>query len=586
MKNIIKNNIIVIGIIVLIIIFLLIISIYAITNKPGTFSINEFNQKIGANTLNLLSWSKSQKATKYTVTISNNKDEVIKTMDTSNNSIIINDIDIKPYEEIKINVTAYNKQGKKRIVDDEKTYKWQLPVAKVEYKKMEILNNEDIKDVNIMVLYINDIDNKDYYLVITKDKKDVFTAPANAENVKISSQFFKNLDNSLGTYEVLLCKDFKQERTIYSKTTLEISPTPITDIEIINSLSKVNVPWKDLFVQFRGGENAKDYYFTLTGDNNDIIIDNALISGHEFYIEGDKLEPNKDYRLTITAHHILDFSNIKEVTVNFSIADKEKVNEIITTRQSGEIGVNRAIRLSTSTEIAKIYYTTDGSDPTEDSIEYTGSIFINKDMTIKAIGVADRMYNSDIVELKYEPVKKAIAIYLSPSTQTDNIGIASAGYTTEMEMMNKVSNYIEDRLKSKGIIVYRNHPDMSLAEIVTDSSRYDVDMHLAIHSNSYDGKNRGIETWVHDASCKTAEKIADIIQDSLVSIYYDSKGNRGVCYSTALGGMRETNPKNVTNGVLVEIAFHDHYNDAKWIVDNQMKIGYNIADSVASYFGK
>ena len=50
--------------------------------------------------------------------------------------------------------------------------------------------------------------------------------------------------------------------------------------------------------------------------------------------------------------------------------------------------------------------------------------------------------------------------------------------------------------------------------------------------------------------------------------------------------MRETSPKNVTNGVLVEIAFHDHYKDAKWIVDNQKKIGYAIADAVASYFGR
>ena len=36
--------------------------------------------------------------------------------------------------------------------------------------------------------------------------------------------------------------------------------------------------------------------------------------------------------------------------------------------------------------------------------------------------------------------------------------------------------------------------------------------------------------------------------------------------------MRETDPKNVTNGVLVEIGFHDHYNDAKWMVDNQKKL--------------
>ena len=71
-----------------------------------------------------------------------------------------------------------------------------------------------------------------------------------------------------------------------------------------------------------------------------------------------------------------------------------------------------------------------------------------------------------------------------------------------------------------------------------------------------------------------------------MQIYYNPKGNRGIKYNNEIDEMRETSPKNVTNGVLVEIAFHDHYKDAKWIVDNQKKIGYAIADAVASYFGR
>ena len=96
----------------------------------------------------------------------------------------------------------------------------------------------------------------------------------------------------------------------------------------------------------------------------------------------------------------------------------------------------------------------------------------------------------------------------------------------------------------------------------------------------------GVETWVHDYTEEKAIEIADLIQSALMKIYYNPKGNRGVKYSNPFGGMCETDPKNVTNGVLVEIGFHDHYNDAKWMVDNQKKIGYAIADAVASYFGR
>jgi hypothetical protein len=38
-------------------------------------------------------------------------------------------------------------------------------------------------------------------------------------------------------------------------------------------------------------------------------------------------------------------------------------------------------------------------------------------------------------------------------------------------------------------------------------------------------------------------------------------------------------------GMLVEVAHHDYEDDAKWIMENKKLIGYNIADSILSYFG-
>ena len=37
--------------------------------------------------------------------------------------------------------------------------------------------------------------------------------------------------------------------------------------------------------------------------------------------------------------------------------------------------------------------------------------------------------------------------------------------------------------------------------------------------------------------------------------------------------------------VLLELAYHDHYDDAQWIINNIEAIGANLALSVADYLG-
>ena len=58
--------------------------------------------------------------------------------------------------------------------------------------------------------------------------------------------------------------------------------------------------------------------------------------------------------------------------------------------------------------------------------------------------------------------------------------------------------------------------------------------------------------------------------------------NRGVKY--ARGSLGEANDDYVRNGALIEVAFHDEYNDALWIVENLEQIGQNIASSIISYY--
>ena len=69
--------------------------------------------------------------------------------------------------------------------------------------------------------------------------------------------------------------------------------------------------------------------------------------------------------------------------------------------ESGEVDSGTSVTISCATDGAKIYYTTDSSDPTAESTEYAGAIIITKAVTLKAIAVKDGMNNSAVASASY-----------------------------------------------------------------------------------------------------------------------------------------------------------------------------------------
>lgn len=61
----------------------------------------------------------------------------------------------------------------------------------------------------------------------------------------------------------------------------------------------------------------------------------------------------------------------------------------------------QVITIACATDGATIYYTTDGTDPTTASTEYTGEFAISKTTTVKAIAVKTGLNNSEIAEAKF-----------------------------------------------------------------------------------------------------------------------------------------------------------------------------------------
>ena len=73
----------------------------------------------------------------------------------------------------------------------------------------------------------------------------------------------------------------------------------------------------------------------------------------------------------------------------------------VSSLKSGTYTLSRVITLSTQTEGAKIYYTTDGSEPADTSTLYEKPIVISKSSTIKAVAIAEGYVNSEIATFEY-----------------------------------------------------------------------------------------------------------------------------------------------------------------------------------------
>ncbi len=90
-----------------------------------------------------------------------------------------------------------------------------------------------------------------------------------------------------------------------------------------------------------------------------------------------------------------------DVTISNVIDLGEKVDAPASNPEPGTYKEAQSVALYTLTSDASIYYTTDGTEPTEESTKYTLPIHVGETTTIKAIAVKPGQDNSDVVELAF-----------------------------------------------------------------------------------------------------------------------------------------------------------------------------------------
>ena len=174
------------------------------------------------------------------------------------------------------------------------------------------------------------------------------------------------------------------------------------------------------------------------------------------------------------------------------------------------------------------------------------------------------------------------SVYLSPSIQEGNIGYGD--YGTEEKRMNEVCDVTQKHLLRHGLAVFRNRPDMTLTQVVLDSNAKDPTIHFAIHSNAFNGNVRGSEVFCHKFGGED-ERLARLVYDEFMTIA-PTKG-RGVKEGKDRFGpgkpLYELSAT-VAPAALIEVAFHDQPDDAKWILENIEPIGMVIAKGILKYF--
>ena len=172
-------------------------------------------------------------------------------------------------------------------------------------------------------------------------------------------------------------------------------------------------------------------------------------------------------------------------------------------------------------------------------------------------------------------------IYLSPSTQEGNLYVTGSG--SEEYNMNLLADAMEPYLLSNGIQFTRNTPDMTAGSSIRQANRGNYDFYLALHSNGAPperyGQVRGVIAFYYPTS-SNGRRAAEIFADNLKSVY--PLPNLVTTRSTTtLGEVRD--PK--APAVLLELGYHDNYDDARWVEDNRDAIARNLVLSLTEYFG-
>ena len=157
-------------------------------------------------------------------------------------------------------------------------------------------------------------------------------------------------------------------------------------------------------------------------------------SGYTFYgwyMNGEMVSNASSYEVTLDACYDLSavFSTVSAGGSSGGGGGSVSVSRPKASVTAGEVEAGTKVELSTTTKDAVIYYTVDGTTPTDKSTEYTEAITVNEDVTIKAIAIKGKA-KSSVLTVKYT-IKKAAEDEDKPAATPVFTDIANYAWASE-----------------------------------------------------------------------------------------------------------------------------------------------------------
>ena len=170
-------------------------------------------------------------------------------------------------------------------------------------------------------------------------------------------------------------------------------------------------------------------------------------------------------------------------------------------------------------------------------------------------------------------------VFISPEDRASNVYASSAlwnGRTTnEKEQMGRCADYLEIALKRCGFEVI-NAQYGNMYDRVSASNAWPADLHMALHTNGFDGTVAG--TRVHCYPAEKSRLIGRLIQERIAPLSPGTSDR--LVESTNLYELRSTHMP----AVLPEFGFHDNPEEAQWLIDNMETIAEETCKAICEFF--
>lgn len=177
------------------------------------------------------------------------------------------------------------------------------------------------------------------------------------------------------------------------------------------------------------------------------------------------------------------------------------------------------------------------------------------------------------------PVDHSMDVYLSPSTQYDNV-YACDGVTTEADAMIALAGKVQEQLEARGYTVYICGETDSVKEKVAQGNELQCGAYVALHTNSGgdSGSGEGTECY-YNSAVPGSYALAENIYNRVAAL--TPTEDRGIKDETQRDLYEIAN--NTSACCLLEVEFHDVASLSQWVMDNMDNLAEEIADGIEAY---